>query len=344
MKVQLHSLNSWLLGAVLVLILLYFGRALLVPLTFSLLLWGVLNALAGFMQRFRMPAWLAWGAAFVVIAGALYVIVLILTSQAAALADQVPAYVSELQALWSSHPWMQRLLPALDLKTVLKETNVISVATQGIGSLGNLLFTLLLIAVYVGFLLAEQRSLPAKLARFRETKAGAESEKVLHLIGQRIQSYLGVCTLLGVAMGAISYALLAAVGLDFAGFWALMMFVLTYVPVVGAIGAGLPALMVLLQFGSLGTALLVLAILSAAHFILTDIIETVLLGYSMNLSPFVIMVALTFWGLVWGIPGLFLAVPLTSAFSIACRHLDGLEWIADAIAGPPRWHHHWSLN
>lgn len=344
MKVQLSRLNSWLFGAVLILTLLYFGRALLVPVTFSLLLWGVLNALAGFMQRFHMPGWLAWLTAFVIIAASLYGIVLILTNQAAALSDQIPAYVSELQAFWSSHGWLRRLLPRLDLKTVLNETDIIGVVTQSIGSVGNILFNVLLVAVYVGFLLAEQRYLPGKLARIRDTRAGAESEKVFHLIGRRIQSYLGVCTLLGVAMGAITYALLASIGLDFAGFWALMMFVLTYIPVVGAIGAAVPALMVLLQFGSFGTAFLVLAVLSAAHFILTDIIETVMLGYSMNLSPFVIMVALTFWGLVWGIPGLFLAVPLTSAFSIACRHLEGLEWIADAIAGPPRWHHHWSLN
>jgi predicted PurR-regulated permease PerM len=102
--------------------------------------------------------------------------------------------------------------------------------------------------------------------------------------------------------------------------------------------------MAFLQFGSVGLALVVLAVLSLSHFVLTDIVETVMLGHSLNLSPFVMLVALTFWGLLWGIAGLFLAVPLTGAFAIACRNVAGLEWLADVMQGPPRWHYRRSAN
>ena len=79
--------------------------------------------------------------------------------------------------------------------------------------------------------------------------------------------------------------------------------------------------------------LLIAVVLFAVHFLLTSVIETLLLGRTLDLSPFAIILSLTFWGLVWGVGGLFLAVPLTGALAIICRHLEGLEWFAELIAG-----------
>jgi len=78
---------------------------------------------------------------------------------------------------------------------------------------------------------------------------------------------------------------------------------------------------------------LIATILFALHFLVADVLETVLLGRTLDLSPFAIILSLTFWGLVWGIGGLFLAVPLTGALAIICRHVEGLEWIAEILAG-----------
>ena len=91
-------------------------------------------------------------------------------------------------------------------------------------------------------------------------------------------------------------------------------------------------------------AAVILIIVAGAHFVLTDIVEPIALGHSLNLSPFVIILSLTFWGLTWGISGLFLAVPMTGAIGIACRHLEGLGWIADMIAGPPPRSRRWILR
>jgi predicted PurR-regulated permease PerM len=148
-----------------------------------------------------------------------------------------------------------------------------------------------------------------------------------------VQTYLGVCTLASAIMAVITYALLKVMGVDFAGFWALAMFVLTYIPTVGAVGVVLPAAMALAQFGTFGPALIIAIVLFAVHFLLTSVIETLLLGRTLDLSPFAIIVSLTFWGLVWGVGGLFLAVPLTGAIAIICRHVEGLEWFGEVLAG-----------
>ena len=335
MKIDDRRLANWLVSGAVLLALLVYGRPLLVPLVFALLLWAVLNALAEMLERFRFPAILAWVTAFALIGAALYFVALVLANEAAALSAQAPVYANKLSMLWRRIPF-ERLLPTFEFESLLKQSDVAGLLGSTAASIGNMLVELILVVIYVGFLLAEQRSLPAKLARLQpDANAEAESAKVIHAIGQQLQSYLGVCTFLSVAMGAATYGLLALMGVDFAGFWALVMFLLTYIPTVGAVGVVLPALMALAQFQDLGPALTIVLILGAAHFFLTNIVATIMLGRSLNLSPFAIILSLTFWGMVWGVGGLFLAVPLMGALAIACRHLDGLGWVSELIAGPP---------
>jgi hypothetical protein len=95
-----------------------------------------------------------------------------------------------------------------------------------------------------------------------------------------------------------------------------------------------PALSALLQSGSLPQFLIVGAVLGAVHFVLGNIVSTVMLGRTLNMSPLAIILALSFWGLIWGVAGLFLAVPMTGALVIICEHVDGLRWFAVAMAGP----------
>ncbi len=337
--------NSFIIGTVLLALLVY-GQPLLVPLAFALLLWAILNALTDLLGRWRFPVWLAWPTAFAVIGAALYFVVLVLANEAAALAVQIPDYVAKLERIWVAQLPFTRQAPALNLETLLKQSDLPRMLGGIAASVTNALLELALVVIYVGFLLAEQRHLPAKLARLQSDPATQdERERVIHAIGRQIRSYLGVCTFLSALMGAICYAVLSVFGVDFAGFWALVMFFLTYIPTVGGVGVILPTLMALAQFQSPGLALVILGILGMAHFLLTSVIEPITLGRSLNLSPFAIILSLTFWGLIWGISGLFLAVPMTGAIAIACRHFEGLGWAAEIIAGPPPpRRHRWRLT
>ncbi|WP_127903729.1 AI-2E family transporter [Solirhodobacter olei] len=336
MRVDERKLANWLVSAGLVLALLVLGKTLLVPLVFALMLWAILNELTDQLRRIWFPGWLAWTTAFLLIGFALYFVAQVLANQAGALALQIPGYVNVLQNFWASHVPYPQFSPAHGLQTLLDRSSLPDLLAQTAASIGNTMLGLILVVAYLGFLLVEQRFLPEKLAEIsagRSTKS--EGQQVFHAIGQQVRSYLGVCTLMSVAMGAISYGTLTLFGVSFAGSWALLMFLLTYIPTVGAVGVLLPALMALAQFQVAAPALAILLILGASHLILTNVVEPVMLGRSLNLSPFAIILSLTFWGLVWGVAGLFLAVPMTGAMAIACRRIDGLQWLAVLIAGPP---------
>jgi predicted PurR-regulated permease PerM len=94
--------------------------------------------------------------------------------------------------------------------------------------------------------------------------------------------------------------------------------------------------MALVQFGTIGAPIVILIVLGGLHFVLLNVAETVILGHTLNLSPFAIILALTFWGLVWGVSGLFLAVPVTGAIAIVCNHIEKLRWISVLLGAPKR--------
>jgi predicted PurR-regulated permease PerM len=333
MKVNNQSLSNWLVSGGVVLALMVVGRDFFVPLVFALLLWAVINAMVSFLERQKIPTFMAWTAAFAAIIISLWLVALVLADQAAAVATDLPQLVQKVELLVQRTLPFHVAIPALDPSSLAQNESVRGFLAAAAASIGGLLLDLTLILIYVGFLLAEQGHIPEKIARLQKNNTEAEGEAVVRAIGHQVQTYLGVCTLASAIMAVITYALLKMMGVDFAGFWALAMFVLTYIPTVGAVGVVLPAAMALAQFGTFGPALIIAIVLFAVHFLLTSVIETLLLGRTLDLSPFAIIVSLTFWGLVWGVGGLFLAVPLTGAIAIICRHVEGLEWFGEVLAG-----------
>jgi len=112
--------------------------------------------------------------------------------------------------------------------------------------------------------------------------------------------------------GVLSYIALIIIGIDFAFFWAFIIFLLNFIPTIGSLVATLfPAIMALLQLGSLQSALTVLAAIGAIQIVIGNLIEPKIMGNSLNISSLVVLLALTFWGSVWGIVGMLISVPIT---------------------------------
>lgn len=337
LTVRGRDLAGWLISALAVLAILVFGQPLLAPFAFAVLVWAILNALADVLERAKFPPALAWASSLVFIVVALYLIARILGNEADAVAAQAPAYFAKLRHLAESALAFLHLGRGTRLDELFSTGNIAAAIGQIATSAGSFLFALAMIVVYVGFLLAEQPWLPEKLARLQtDATRREETSQVIRAVVRQVQAYLGVCTFLSAVMAAATYALLASMHVSFAGFWALVLFLATYIPTIGAAAVLLPAFMALLQFGSFAPFLAIVIVLGVLHFVLANIVSTVLLGRTLNLSPLGIILSLSFWGLIWGISGLFLAVPITGAFAIVCRHVRALNWIAIALAGPEK--------
>jgi predicted PurR-regulated permease PerM len=254
----------------------------------------------------------------------------LLASQADSLATAGPVYqenfslrLSDLMA-WAGI----EQLPSTDL--MFQNINIGTILSLIGGSVGSIFSSVVLVVIYTGFLFAEQKVIPSKLAALHTNAQEAEKTRLVFAeIASQVQRYVWMKTLVSLLTGILSYAVLKLVGVDFAAVWALLIFLLNYIPNIGSIlGVLFPALLTLLQFDTLTPFLLITVGLGAVQFTIGNVIEPALMGKSLNLSSFMIILSLTFWGLVWGIPGMFLSVPIMVVIAIICSHFKGLRGIA----------------
>jgi predicted PurR-regulated permease PerM len=149
------------------------------------------------------------------------------------------------------------------------------------------------------------------------------------LIGADTRRYIGVKTLIGLFTALVSYALMKFTGLNYAEFWALVIFILNFIPSLGPyFGAAIPALFALLQFSHWFPIVQVAAGIFIIQSVIANFVEPRLMGSSLNLSPLIILASLVFWGALWGIPGMFLAVPIMSIAMIFFSYFTQTRFLA----------------
>ena len=120
-----------------------------------------------------------------------------------------------------------------------------------------------------------------------------------------------------------------AVGIDYAPFWALLIFMLNYIPTFGSmVGVLFPSLLALVQFDSLTNFFILVPILTAIQMLIGNVLEPKLMGNSLNLSAIVVLLSLAIWGSIWGIPGMFLSVPITVVLMIIFSNVPQTRAIA----------------
>ena len=197
-------------------------------------------------------------------------------------------------------------------------------------SVGSIVLTFVVVFLYATFLLLERRSFETKLANLSDDPARvARIRQVIGAINQRIGSYLALKTLISLLLGVLSYVVMRLFGLEFAALWAVLAAFLNFIPYVGSVlGVVFPVLMAIVQFGDLGTILTILLALTALQFAIGNFLDPYMMGNSLNLSPFAILISLAVWSELWGVPGAFLAVPITAILTIVFSEFPGTRPIA----------------
>ncbi len=155
--------------------------------------------------------------------------------------------------------------------------------------------------------------------RLDEIRAQREKtiEKAFKDITEQIQRYIATKFLISLLKGVLIGIILWIFNIDFLIVWAVLTFFLNFIPNIGAIIAViLPMLMALIQYESIGYALLVAGVIAFAENLIGNIIEPKILGDKLGLNPLIILLSLLIWGYIWGIAGMFLSVPLIAVLKI----------------------------
>ena len=142
-----------------------------------------------------------------------------------------------------------------------------------------------------------------------------------------------------------SWIAMMVVGLDNALFWAFLIFIASYIPVIGGVLAvAAPPIFALVQFDTLWQAVTLFFVLQAIGMSVGNIVQPRMQGRSLNIDPVVVLLALAFWGAVWGLAGAFLSTPLTVMIMIILAQFKGTRWVAvllsaDGDPAQPRHRH-----
>jgi predicted PurR-regulated permease PerM len=197
-------------------------------------------------------------------------------------------------------------------------------------TLQGLVSTFLFILIYLGFLFASRAGFRKKAQRLWPNPTSRENAAAaFQRIRNGIERYLWVQTVTGLMIAVASTLILLAVGMQNAEFWGFLILVTSYVPIIGGmIGQFLPPLFALVEFNNYWQPGLILVGLTIVQLVVGSIIFPRMQGRSLNLDPVVILLALSFWGLVWGVPGMFLSTPLTVTLMVVASQFESSRWVA----------------
>jgi AI-2 transport protein TqsA len=324
-----------------------------IPFIIAYFLFFVFSPLNNFLQRKKVPIWgtilIDLFIVFVIFGGISSIII----DSFSRFGEQLPEYQRKLNNIVSAtaasvginDPELKNFQITKALQKIDYRLLAGNVFTSTFSALGSLLFVLFFfIFVVTGhnniYLAIRKRYLAKKKSlqeeqqheqpnntEEQENEADHQKEKSIQRtfqdITDQVQKYILTKFFISLSTAIIEGIAIWIFGVDFVIVWAVLIFLLNFIPNIGSIiGVALPCIMALVQFGSIPTALLLAAVLFVLDTIMGNVIEPKVFGDRLGLNPLVILFSLLLWGYIWGIIGALLSVPLTAIFKIIISRSD----------------------
>ena len=316
--------------------LLYFLSGILIPLVIAFVLVVLVDAVVMFINARwpGAPKWVVSAAAGLVVilsaSGGMFV----LAQGAVQVVQQGPALLDRIDVLVQNAGRSLHLKEPLGLQALVGSVSIPRIAGSVLETVQGIAGAILLIVIYFGFMVAGRRRISRKI----DAVAGTSERKIAikRIIGRiaaDIRTYLWVQAVTGIFLALAAAAVMLAVGLNNVLFWTVIFFLLTFIPNIGVtIGSIAPALFALLQFDSLWPAIAIFAVIQVAAFIVGNLVYPRMQADTQNIDPVTTILALSLWTFLWGLPGAFLAVPMTLMLMMAFAQFEGTKWVAAALS------------
>jgi predicted PurR-regulated permease PerM len=324
------------IAAVIVVIILKALKSIFIPLCVALLLYFFFNGVVKRLLKLKVPKFFVLFFLLVFIFIMFYFLGVLIYSGVSSFIDKLPAYsdrITEMVSNLFAQLDVNKYIDNIDWTKSIDTSAVTKILSTTFGSFATIIGNLMLVLLFLMFMLAGRTALTARITKAFDPDRADKIKYVINSIEDQVQHYLLIKTFVSFLTAVIGGIILVAGRFDFIIFSALLIFVLNFIPNFGSVIATLfPILIGILKFGFDLRVLLVAVGLMVTQFVIGNIFEPMLTGKSLNLSPIVILISLIFWGYVWGIVGMMLAVPLTSAMKIFFENIPGLKPIAEIIS------------
>ena len=302
------------------------GQSVLLPMTVALFLALLLHPLQCRVQR-RLPRRLHWlgvlaalgvlVAVLAVLAGGLWLTVGQLQKEGPALLQQLQQKASQLPL-----PGGGKGQPPEKLLQ-----HGLTVASGG----ASVLLELVLVIFFTLLMLIEAPRWRQKSLRAFSRPAAERLVSGADEVGTALRRYLGVVTLVALLSAVAQGGFLLIMGVKLALVWALLVFLLSYVPIIGSIVSAVPPVLFAFVTQGLTRGAVVAVGMFAIEQVIGNFVAPLLEGKRMRISPLVVLAAVTLWGFLWGPVGALLAVPLTVLMLAACERIPSLRPVATLL-------------
>ena len=334
-----QKVTASLVTVAVILVILVKAKELLIPFALSVIIWYIIDAMSVQIAHIRLGKGypfrrfsllislliigLLFSGLFHVIGGTIEQV----NATSSQYSDNVSRILDRLSSLFGVEvaPFLKHWADNLNIGRIIGS---FASAIMGIASNAGL------VALYVAFLLLEKRYFGIKMALIvPDEQRRSRVQNILTDIQNQIRRYLLIKTLVSALTGILSYAVLLWVEVDYAEFWALLIFMLNYIPVIGSLIAVLmPTALALVQFDSFAPFLILLVGLGGLQLVIGNVVEPKIMGSSLNLSPLVVILSLSLWGEIWGVTGMFLSVPIAVISMIVMSHIPAMRPFAIAMS------------
>jgi predicted PurR-regulated permease PerM len=323
----------------------YFMRSLLLPLVLALLLSYLLRPIvrAGARLHIRPP----FSAAIILLSffGLIGYAVSFLAAPAAAWLEKAPYSLQQFQSklipLRGPIQNVARASGEIEKLTTTGEAQpkpVVEIKRHPIADTlfvrtPELIVGMVMMIILLYFLLAYDGVFLTKLIKLLPTLADKKrAVSIANEIETHVSRYLFTATCINIGLGLAVGTAAGLLGLRNPVMWGAMVALLNFVPYLGALtGIICMTLGAVLSFDSFGYALVFPAVYLLFAILEGNFITPWIMGRSLTLNPVMVLLSLSFWGWIWGIPGIILAVPILAAFKIFCAHIKPIEPVAEFL-------------
>lgn len=306
-----------------------YAQSIIIPFILAILFWFLIRVIKKLLLKAkfvgRMPKWIITLFSTLVLIGFLVLAVSMISKNIKVLSTTLPVYEANVNKI------AQQINQQFDVDIMnmagnfAQDLNFGSILSSLLSTLTGLFGNAFTVLLYLLFLLLEEPIFPKKLkAMYPDKKRYEHVKELVDKIDHSIGNYVALKTLTSLLTGFLSYFALLFIGIDAPLFWAFLIFVLNFIPTIGSlIATAFPAIFAILQFGEITPGILVLSIVGAIQLVVGNFIEPRLMGNSLNISPLVVFLTLAIWGVIWGISGMLLSVPITVILIIIMSEFPG---------------------
>ncbi len=321
-------------------------KSIFIPLIFSIFLLFLFAPLINYLKKHKVPMVLILLITLVIIAVFLGLVILLIYAASNSLINGLPRYEDKFNELISKGTeYLQNLASNWNINTEnISIANIAQIISSGfisipqfisntVNTLVSIIQNIFLIIFFLIFLLLEIEKLPLRLRKATSKLSKEQTLDILQNIEKQIQNYLTIRTLVNLSAALLCMLWMLIFGVDFILVCGILLFVLDFIPDVGSvISSAIPILIYLLQSGFSFLWLIFALLIVATQMLIGNIIEPKLQGVQLNLTPIMVLVSLIFWGWLWGIVGMLICVPLTSAINIILKQVAPNNFISTLIS------------